>query len=246
MTKYEEYQLQWMIDHGYSIDDLIRNVQAIWKSLDEDKEEEEIIDVMNAYEVWYDSFGFGQSIWACEDEWEDYEAQEPSSKDQLKIRLLNGTLVATLSSDPNYPGIDVEYIDDHDLGESLSRPRILIEAPETEDAGQELRCLIWNDPLSEDYSEEINLINIDKTKEFLQCVAEIHDAIHKGALMLDPNNKNNILVWRSGDENLPDGCYAQNILDVASELLADKNNYASFRKVIAEYESKEGGNEHGL
>lgn len=230
MTKYEEYQLQWMIDHGYSIDDLIRNVQGIWKSLDEDKEEEEIIDVMNAYEVWYDSFGFGQSIWVCEDEWEDYEAQEPSSKDQLKIRLLNGTLVATLASDPDYPGIDIEYIDDHDLDEALSRPRVLIEAPETDDAGQELRCLIWNDPFSEDYSEKILLKTYNKTEEFMKCLSEIQEAINKGIIKHDPKNKNNILVWMKPDEEHAPYWCSQSIIEAATELLKDKIDYVNQKK----------------
>lgn len=241
MTKYEEYQLRWMIDHNISIDDLMNNIQHIWEMLHEEKEENEVINVITAYEVWHDSFGFDNGMWACEDKWSENEALEPN-EDQLKVRVLNGTLMATLASDPDYPGIDVEYVDDRENEKACSRPRVLIEAPTTEESEQELRCLIWNDPHNEDYSEEINLLNIDKTKEFLQCIAEIHDAINKGSLMLDPNNKNNILVWRSGDENLPNGYYSQNILDVASELLDDMNNYASFRKVITEYESKDGGN----
>lgn len=26
MTRYEKYQLQWMIDHDYSLDDLIKSI----------------------------------------------------------------------------------------------------------------------------------------------------------------------------------------------------------------------------
>ncbi len=75
----------------------------------------------------------------------------------LQIRLPNGYLVATISQDPEYPGIDVEYVDDNDKGTNLSRPRVLIEAP-VEDSGL-IRALIWNNPKDEDYTEEIELYN---------------------------------------------------------------------------------------
>ena len=75
----------------------------------------------------------------------------------LQIRLPNGYLVVTISQDPNYPGIDVEYIDDNENEMDLSRPRVLVEAP-IEDNGA-IRALIWNDPTNEDYEEEIELYN---------------------------------------------------------------------------------------
>lgn len=75
-TTYEQYQLQWLIDHGHSIDDLIRNLQVVWEQLQEDKEENEIVDVTTAYEVWYDSVGFKSELWVCKDEWEQNELQE--------------------------------------------------------------------------------------------------------------------------------------------------------------------------
>ena len=75
--------------------------------------------------------------------------------DTLQIRLPNGYLVASISADPDYPGIDVEYVDDNEKETDLSRPRVLIEAP-VEDNGA-IRALIWNDPKDEDYTEEIEL-----------------------------------------------------------------------------------------
>ena len=77
--------------------------------------------------------------------------------DTLQIKLPHGYLVATKSTDPNYPGIDVEYIDDNDNGEELSRPRVLIEAPTEWDGA--IRALIWNNSNNEDYEEEIELYN---------------------------------------------------------------------------------------
>lgn len=72
----------------------------------------------------------------------------------LEVRLPNGVLRATPSTDPAYPGIDVEFIADNENTNDLSRPRVLIE--QSEDTP--LRALIWNNPRSEDYSEEIKLL----------------------------------------------------------------------------------------
>ena len=67
-----------------------------------------------------------------------------------------GNLVATKSSDPDYPGIDVEFIPTTDNGENLSRPRVLIEWPNQTNGS--LRALIWDDPNSEDYTREVILL----------------------------------------------------------------------------------------
>lgn len=77
MTKYEEYQLQWLIDHEVSVDVLMNNVQHVWEMLHKEKEENEVINVTTAYEVWHDSFGFDNGMWVSEDEWSENEEQKP-------------------------------------------------------------------------------------------------------------------------------------------------------------------------
>lgn len=72
----------------------------------------------------------------------------------LQVRVDGGYLVATICSDPDYPGIDVEFVADDDNGEKASRPRVLFEKP----LGDVLRVLVWNDQNSEDYSEEIQML----------------------------------------------------------------------------------------
>jgi hypothetical protein len=72
----------------------------------------------------------------------------------IQIRVKGGYIVASVSSDPNYPGIDVEYVADDDNGERVSRPRVLVEYP----VNDCLRALIWNEPDNEDYTEEIDLL----------------------------------------------------------------------------------------
>lgn len=80
-----------------------------------------------------------------------------NTTDKLVVPFRNGHLVATISPDPNYPGIDVEYVDDNDDGTTMSRPRVLIEQPVEDNETQKIRCLIWNNPDSEDYTEDTTL-----------------------------------------------------------------------------------------
>lgn len=73
---------------------------------------------------------------------------------QLVVPVKGGNLVATSSPDPNYPGIDVEFLSKYDIGNTASRPRVLIEQPSD---SLEVRALIWDNPDSEDYTNEITL-----------------------------------------------------------------------------------------
>lgn len=72
---------------------------------------------------------------------------------QLKVKVNGGCLVATASPDPDYPGIDVEFVAEDDKGETMSRPRVLIEKPLDDN---KLRALIWQNKDSEDYTDEIS------------------------------------------------------------------------------------------
>ena len=72
-------------------------------------------------------------------------------RDVIEVRVKGGYIVASVSSDPDYPGIDIEYVADSDNGLDMSRPRVLFEYPNDGC----LRALIWNDHNSEDYTDEI-------------------------------------------------------------------------------------------
>ena len=67
------------------------------------------------------------------------------------VRVQGGYFMASKSQDPDYPGIDIEFVADDDRGQNLSRPRVLFEKPIDGD----LRVLIWNNPNNEDYEEEV-------------------------------------------------------------------------------------------
>ena len=74
-------------------------------------------------------------------------------RDEMHTRVKGGYLAATICPDPDYPGIDVEYVADKENDKDLSRPRVLIEYP----IDGNLRALVWNNPKDEDYTEEIIL-----------------------------------------------------------------------------------------
>ena len=68
MTKYHEYQLQWMIDHGYSLNDLIEELTKVQNELLEDSTEP-LPSIAEVFNEWEASSGFGSEIWVCEAEW---------------------------------------------------------------------------------------------------------------------------------------------------------------------------------
>lgn len=43
----------------------------------------------------------------------------------VDVKVKGGQLIATETYDPEYPGIDVEFLSDNDDGSDLSRPRVL-------------------------------------------------------------------------------------------------------------------------
>jgi len=72
MTAYQKYQLQWMIDHDCSLDDLIAGMTQYQVDCKEFGRVDEI------FNEWVYNVGFGGQygsgeIWACYDEWKDCE-----------------------------------------------------------------------------------------------------------------------------------------------------------------------------
>lgn len=90
--------------------------------------------------------------------WEKFADADTSKEkeNRIEVPVSGGVLVAETTKDPDYPGIDIEYIPDDESEIPLStRPRILVERPID---GEQLRTLIWSDPAKEDYTEEITFI----------------------------------------------------------------------------------------
>lgn len=70
----------------------------------------------------------------------------------IHVRLPKGRIIAELAQDSDYPGVDIEYVSDNEDDEPRTRPRVLIEYNRE---ANEFRVLVWADPNSEDYSDEI-------------------------------------------------------------------------------------------
>lgn len=79
----------------------------------------------------------------------------------------------------------------------------------------------------------------DKSETFIFIVAEIRDAISNGLLHTDPNNTNNILVYRAAGTDNPEGLYSENILSVAGDLASNPSHYQGFHNAIVNAQNKE-------
>ncbi len=79
----------------------------------------------------------------------------------------------------------------------------------------------------------------DKSETFILIVAEIRDAISNGLLHTDPNNSNNILVYRTAGTDNSEGWYSENILSVAGDLASNPSHYQDFHNAIVNAQNKE-------
>ncbi len=73
MTEYQKYQLQWMIDHGFSLKNLIHELDKLREESDQDE------DLESIFADWEYGYGFGSEIWACEAEWRECEGMIPKN-----------------------------------------------------------------------------------------------------------------------------------------------------------------------
>lgn len=64
-TKYEKFKLQWMVDHGYTVESLVASLAAYLEDSGE--------PLYETYQMWEQDAGFGGEIWPCFDEWLENE-----------------------------------------------------------------------------------------------------------------------------------------------------------------------------
>lgn len=67
-TQYEKFKLQWMADHGYTLESLVASLAA---DLEDSGE-----PLWETYQTWEKETGFGSEIWPCFDEWLENEKEE--------------------------------------------------------------------------------------------------------------------------------------------------------------------------
>lgn len=67
---YERFKLQWMLDHGYTLTDLVEELDRIREDYDPDE------SFLSIFESWEFDQGFGSEIWPCYDEWLECKYKE--------------------------------------------------------------------------------------------------------------------------------------------------------------------------
>ncbi len=75
MTNYEKYQLLWMLDHGHSLDELVRELHEMQCEDPEDSDRTST-PISELFSEWEQDRGFGGELWACEAEWEENEGRD--------------------------------------------------------------------------------------------------------------------------------------------------------------------------
>ena len=68
---YEIFRLKWMIDHGYSVLDLLKNLEAM---IEEDQNEFGVrTGLESLFQDWEFCIGFDGSIWPCYEEFLEHD-----------------------------------------------------------------------------------------------------------------------------------------------------------------------------
>lgn len=71
ISDYEKYQLEWLIAHGYSITDLIRELDSYIRNNYTSRELNNTT-LVNLFDEWETDVGFCGEIFVCENEFQDW------------------------------------------------------------------------------------------------------------------------------------------------------------------------------
>lgn len=77
---------------------------------------------------------------------------------------------------------------------------------------------------TKDMSEPLN---------FMECEQLLSKLIEEKYILKDPNNENNMLVYRKAGTTYPEGWYSENILSTASDLVNDLQGQKILRETLA-------------
>ena len=154
MTAYQKYQLQWMIDHDHSLDELIDELDKQQTDMSEEQ-------VSMIFKDWEKNVGFGSEIWACEAEAEDCGELEPAGTSKIEVPLTDGhILVAEMNNDCDYKEIFVGITNEsHVWWQDLA---IVREAYTYEDLKvipkhEEYEVLVYGDANDSDITDKIKI-----------------------------------------------------------------------------------------
>lgn len=72
MTRYQKYQLLWMVDHDFSLQELIEELTSL-QYYDPEDSDRISTPISELFEEWVADVGFSSEIWTCEKEWSEHE-----------------------------------------------------------------------------------------------------------------------------------------------------------------------------
>ena len=116
---YSKYQLHWMLDHGYSIMDL---VVALRQRQTEDPEDFDQLSypIDCLFEEWEEDSGFNGELWVCfdefcEEEYEDAEYMRTLLTDEEFAEYLKDRCITHKAVNIQWDTDDEDYEDDEEL-----------------------------------------------------------------------------------------------------------------------------------
>ena len=83
LTPYEAYQLRWMLEHGYSLTNLIEELTGCQFAAPEDSDTISA-PISETFDSWERDVGFGGEIWASEREFNEVEGAEKGKTPSLQ------------------------------------------------------------------------------------------------------------------------------------------------------------------
>lgn len=130
LTDYERYQLEWMIEHGHSLKELMDELTFYQNDLEATPGVN--LTVLDVFDEWVDDRGFGGELFVCEQEWSEAEGRAMTAYDDFKLAAAltyengafydpeRGVLIASFMTDYDDPAIEVFEATTADLREITS------------------------------------------------------------------------------------------------------------------------------
>jgi len=154
VKEHERFKLQWMLDHGYTLEDLM-------KELDKLRKESPNIDLSMIFDHWQFDVGFGSEIWPCYDEWLEIESQQQEIGDELAIPIGDKKVVAYVHDWYDDLPKEMYVVIKDGNGRETQTICMVREHYHFDDKVREcvrdnsmVDCKVWGDTWSEDYTDE--------------------------------------------------------------------------------------------
>lgn len=179
---YENYKLQWMIEHGYNLKDLVNMLMQEQKHIHQNHDDYESInenDLTEVLSVFEKDSGFGKKamVWDDFTTWKQnhadkrvYQRLQPSMQNDIFVinqpmgygNCEYGNLEGTIIKDEKNPALFFEYLRGYGGYDSREKgPSIVIDAPED----NVLRVLVWGEDDKEECRYCIELLMPEKNRK---------------------------------------------------------------------------------